>query len=204
MEHFEYNTSLDLIMGYEDHGNNRRSKALANGSQTKSEVLASLMEEVLQQCFMAGLHVIAIVCDMGAIHTIYTIFDPPHLLKATRNLLINHDFVIPVRYDSDKFYGTASWVHIKNAYQHSKGAILHRPLNKLTEDHICPQGAKKMKVKLAAQVMSLSLAVYVEEGCRSGWLPQGALATSAFLGTIDDLFDSMNGGGQMAYYISLS
>ncbi|KAG8229254.1 hypothetical protein J437_LFUL007178 [Ladona fulva] len=143
---------------------------------------------------MAGLRVIAIVCDMGA-----------NNVKAIRPMgsSIMHPFIkfqSHTIYTLDTFYGTASWVHIQDAYQFAKGAILNGPLAKLTEDHMCPQGAKKMKVKLAAQVMSRALATYVEDGCRSGWLPQGALATSAFLRTMDDLFDSMNGGRQRDSY----
>ncbi|KAG8232368.1 hypothetical protein J437_LFUL008836 [Ladona fulva] len=230
------------MIGFEDHGHMRRSNILASlvfmvcgvlkkwkqpiafyfSSKTKSEVIVSLMEAVLQQCHEAGLRVIATVCDMGANNvkairsmgssishpfitfnnqTIFTIFDPPHLLKATRNLFMIHDFILPVQAATlGSFQGTASWAHVEGAYSHSKGALLHRPLNRLTDDHVNPQGAKKMKVKLAAQVFSRSLAVYIEEGYRSGWLPSGVLATSAFVGFIDELFDSMNGRAQKNAY----
>ncbi|KAG8238358.1 hypothetical protein J437_LFUL018126 [Ladona fulva] len=85
------------------------------GLQTKSEVIVSLMEVVLQQCHEAGLRVIATVGanNIKAIRsigssishpfvtfnnqTIFTIFDPPHLLKATRNIFMIHDFILPVQ-----------------------------------------------------------------------------------------------------------
>ncbi|KAG8232050.1 hypothetical protein J437_LFUL014426 [Ladona fulva] len=184
MEHCDYNASLDLIVGFEDYGCNRRSKCLAkyallfmvcgvlrkwkqpiafyfSASQTKSEMIVSLMEEVLQQCHEAGLHVIATVCDMGTNNvkamrsmgssithpfinfnnqTIFTIFDPPHLIKGTRNLLMAHDFMVPIPLKESVILGMPSWSHIQDAHKHAAEATLFNPIHRITEEHVNPQG----------------------------------------------------------------
>ncbi|KAG8239883.1 hypothetical protein J437_LFUL019493 [Ladona fulva] len=59
--HLDYRAKPDLIVGFEDHGFLGRSWS----SRTKSEVLITLMEEVLWQSHKTGLYVSAVVCDMG-------------------------------------------------------------------------------------------------------------------------------------------
>ncbi|KAG8228865.1 hypothetical protein J437_LFUL007601 [Ladona fulva] len=132
--HLDYRAKPDLIVGFEDQGFLGRSWRYAkyalvfmvlgllqklkqpiavffSSSPTKSEVLITLMEEVLRRCHKAGLYVSAVVCDMGdnyvktlktmgatigkpwILHEgqeIVTVFDPPHLLKSTRYLLQKH------------------------------------------------------------------------------------------------------------------
>jgi hypothetical protein len=77
---------------------------------TKGEMLLDFLMEILDACHNAGLVVVATVCDMGASNVralkllgvsenkpffrfrnqeIAAIFDPPHLLKRTRNLFLN-------------------------------------------------------------------------------------------------------------------
>jgi len=79
---------------------------------TKAEMLVQFLKEVLDACQNVGLHVVATVCDMGTNnvkamkllgstgeepffqfqnHAIATIYDPPHLLKCTRNLFLKND-----------------------------------------------------------------------------------------------------------------
>ena len=79
---------------------------------TKAEMLVQFLNEVLGVCQNVGLHVIATVCDEGTNNVkamkllgsttsetffqfqnqaIATIYDPPHLLKCTRNLFLKYD-----------------------------------------------------------------------------------------------------------------
>ena len=79
---------------------------------TKTDLLKRFLEEVLGAYQDAGLHVVATVCDMGANNVralkllgatkrkpffkfqnqeIVTVYDPPHLLKCTRNLFLKYD-----------------------------------------------------------------------------------------------------------------
>ncbi|KAG8222115.1 hypothetical protein J437_LFUL002111 [Ladona fulva] len=57
-----------------------------------------------------------------------------------------------------------------------------------------------MKVNLATQIFSRSMAAYVEEGTCSQWLPEGTFSTAWFLGFMDELFDSMNSDCKGAGY----
>ena len=84
---------------------------LSRGS-TKAEMLVQFLNEVLGACQNVGLHVLATVCDMGTNNVkamkllgsttsepfiqfqnqaFATIYDPPHLLKCTRNLFLKYD-----------------------------------------------------------------------------------------------------------------
>jgi len=80
-------------------------------SITKGEMLVNFLMEVLDACHSAGLVVVATVCDLGAniVKALkqlcvsqktpflkfrdqeVAVFDPPHPLKCTRNLLLKHD-----------------------------------------------------------------------------------------------------------------
>ena len=84
---------------------------LSRGS-TKAEMFVQFLKEVLGACQNVGLHVVATVCDMGTNNVkamkllgstrsepffqfqdqaIAKIYDPPHLLKCTRNLFLKYD-----------------------------------------------------------------------------------------------------------------
>jgi hypothetical protein len=97
-------------------------------------MLVNFLKEVLGACFNAGLHVVATVCDMGANNVsalkkglcvseetpffkfgdqeIAVVFDPPHLLKCTRNLFLKHDVMnvgLGVVVNGQPLTGTAKW-----------------------------------------------------------------------------------------------
>ena len=84
---------------------------------------------------------------------IVTVYDPPHLLKCTRNLFFKYD----VQFESELMHNqlplTAKWEHIVNVYELDKQNIVSLLL-KLTKEHVAPVGQYAMKVSLAAQVMS--------------------------------------------------
>ena len=80
--------------------------------RTKAEILVQFLCEVLGACQNVGLHVVASVCDVGTNNVKAmqllgsirsepffhfqnqanaTIYDPPHLLKYTRNLFLKYE-----------------------------------------------------------------------------------------------------------------
>lgn len=110
-------------------------------------------------------------------------FDTPHLVKAVRNMLLKYDFVL-----DDEII---SWKYIKQFYERDKKFSI-RAAPKLTDSHIFPTIFQKMKVKLATQVFSATVAASLNVYIRLGALPQEAAPTSQFIDKIDKLFDLMN------------
>jgi hypothetical protein len=156
---------------------------LVHGS-TKGEMLVNFLMEVLDACYNAGAVVVATVCDMGANNVkalkqlgvsedtpffrfqnqeIAAVFDPPHLLKCTRNLFQTHD-VANVEYEitvnGERLIGTAKWEDILKLYEFDKCLVYHL-LPKVTDSHVKPGAQSKRKVNPAAQVMSSKVAAYV-------------------------------------------
>jgi hypothetical protein len=141
---------------------------------TKANLLVRFLKEVLGACQNAGLHVVATVCDMGANNIkalqllcatrrkpffkfqnreIVTVYDPPHLLKCTRNLFRKYDVQFESECMPSQLPVTAKWEHIVNVYEWDKRNIV-RICYKLTDAHLVPAAQDAMKVSLAAQVMS--------------------------------------------------
>ncbi|KAG8236081.1 hypothetical protein J437_LFUL016483 [Ladona fulva] len=116
--------------------------AFFSGSPTNAERLKQIIELVLGECSKAGLQIIGTICDMGSnnVKTLklmgstsdrplinhagqdfITIFDPPHLLKSTRNLFLRHDVRFPVEVaveeSSVEVPGIAKWRDIREAFE---------------------------------------------------------------------------------------
>lgn len=113
-----------------------------------------------------GLNPVAVICDQGPSNIgllkqlnitpesplfivdnteIYFFFDPPHLLKSTRNNLMKYIF---------KFNGKcAEWKHILRLYQYFEDKP-YSPICKLTPIHLHPNNFEKMRVKYAAHIFS--------------------------------------------------
>ena len=154
---------------------------LVHGS-TKGEMLVNFLKEVLDACRDAGLEVVATVCDMAANNVkalkllgvseetpffrfrdqeIAAIFDPPHLLKCTRNLFLKHNVAnveCEITVNGERLTGTAKWDDILKLYEVEKRNV-YRLLPKVTERHIKPSGQDTGY--LAAQVMSSTVAAAV-------------------------------------------
>lgn len=79
-------------------------------------------------------------------HELFLFYDPPHLLKGIRNNFLSKDIL----YDGKR----ASWNDILYVYDLDSKSGHTRALPKLTADHVDPKKIKKMKVKVAAQVLS--------------------------------------------------
>lgn len=114
----------------------------------------------------------------------YIIFDPPHLIKNVRNNLCKHDFI-----NGDEKY---SWVDIRKFLDFDK--IQHiRMAPKLSDKHLNLPAFSTMKVKLATQVLSHSVATGISSLASAGYLPVTALKTAAFVEDIDSLtFSTQN------------
>lgn len=114
---------------------------------------------------------------------VYYLFDTPHLLKSTRNNFLVHQFKIDE--------GLTSKEHLITLYNLDKGKSF-RFMHKITDMHLNPTSFKKMKVSLAAQLLSNSVATSLMMGIASGHLPQSATTTATFIENMDKLFDMLN------------
>ncbi|KAL0811822.1 hypothetical protein ABMA28_009250 [Loxostege sticticalis] len=111
---------------------------------------------------------------------IITFPDPPHLLKCFRNLFMTYDV---------KLLSFASWKHIEQFIEldNSNPHFVFAP-----KHHIQPNGKEKMRVKLAAQIFSHSVAMGIYSKASTNELPAGAVATATFLEHFNNLFDLLN------------
>jgi len=92
---------------------------------------------------------------------IVPLYDPPHLIKGTRNNLLTKDLIIS--WKDNKPDKIASWDVIKTAWIMDRKINTIRPnLKKLTAEHIIEDKIKKMRVKNATQVLSGTMASVIE------------------------------------------
>lgn len=171
--------------------------------------LKTIVVSCIEKLQAINLDVLATVCDQGSNNIslfnelglspektsfkvqnrdVHFMFDPPHLLKALRNNLMNHK----LEYERENFgIVTAEWKYINDFYEIDKG-IEPRVAPKLTKNHINPVGRSKMKVKLASQALSTSVAAGISLLGSVGKFDEAAAHTAFFISTIDKLFDSFN------------
>lgn len=111
------------------------------------------------------------------------LFDPPHLLKSTRNMFFKHNFSIDDELTDNKyiiqFYNEDSKLNLRLA-------------PKLTHAHINPGPFEKMRVYLAAQVFSESVAAGMNTHLELGKLPLESKCTIDVIDKMDKLFDIFN------------
>ena len=126
---------------------------------------------------------------------IFAFYDMPHLLKSVRNNLKNYNiqFIEVKDGNQQKNVMTASWKDIEEFYKEdTKEDNKYRCAPKLTDNHIYARGLSSMKVKLAAQIFSHTVAAGLSLSVRGGLLPATASGTAEFVGCMNNLFDSMN------------
>ncbi|CAK1597698.1 unnamed protein product [Parnassius mnemosyne] len=176
--------------------------------------LAVLIKEVLNQCFQAGINISATVCDMDGVNRralsilganvqqpyftlhnkeIVTLFDTPHLLKCFRNLFMKYDIQCRTNISSGTEVGTgvAKWSHIKEFFDVDKNPnFVFAPA--LTKEHLNPNPKQKMRVKLAAQVLSHTVAAGIYVKIANGALTAEAAVTANVVSNMDKLFDCLN------------
>ena len=166
------------------------------------ELLLTLLYRALDILGEIGLKVKAIISDQGSnfvklttdlgvsatcptfthkSKTYHYIFDVPHLLKSVRNNLFKYH----ISFEDNK---TAQWRDIVKFYDVKKKRFRLAP--KLTQKHIQLPAFSKMKVKLAAQVLSRTVAAALETHVQTDG--SSGSETAEFLMKFDQLFDCMN------------
>lgn len=110
-------------------------------------------------------------------------YDSPHLLKSARNNFIKYSFEVDGQ--------SSSFAHIRTLYN----CFADQPYTsvcKLTPSHINPNTWEKMNVRLAAQVLSSSVASSLKILIKYQELPVEAKGTLKIVETFDKLFDMLN------------
>ncbi|CAB4003821.1 Hypothetical predicted protein [Paramuricea clavata] len=116
---------------------------------------------------------------------IFFFADIPHLMKTARNCLYNSGSGSHSRLMwNDGQY--LLFRHIADIFYRDQAVVLH-VLLKLTLEHIVLTSFSKMKVKLATQVLSRSVALALEESGNSE-----VLGTAEFCRMMNDFFDCTN------------
>ena len=119
----------------------------------------------------------------GLDHPVHVVYDVPHLLKSVRNNFIRYN----IKIDGC----VASWEHVDKFYQLDKASPV-RLAPRLTDRHIEVSNVLKMRVCLAAQVLSHSLAAGLRTRVLTNELNAEVLHTAAFVEKMDNLFDLLN------------
>ncbi|KXZ75664.1 Transposable element P transposase-like Protein [Tribolium castaneum] len=180
---------LNIVASVCDMGSNN-IKAI-NALLDHSKRVRASEDDVVQD------NVIRVPLPDNQYQEVIPLFDPPHLLKAFRNGLLERDcqFTYVVRGQQKR--GVAKWAYIQRVVKidREKNRVF-RLLPKISAQHVDKFKIRKMKVKLAAQVLSQRVAAVINEFARpeTGRLPPDAYYTAKLLLEIDQIFDSVNGG----------
>uniref|UniRef100_A0A1I8HKK7 CCHC-type domain-containing protein n=3 Tax=Macrostomum lignano TaxID=282301 RepID=A0A1I8HKK7_9PLAT len=164
------------------------------------------IDECLTASHKAGIKVVALVADQESTQwahlsrradtanpflrhpvtgePVYVIVDIPHCLKNARNALMKND----IKFNECKL---AKWQHLIQFYQNDSGPSL-RLASKLTDAHFSLALGQKMKVSLAAQVLSHSVASGIRTLVHHNELSEDALQTAEFAKRLNDIFDMLN------------
>ena len=192
-----------MARGIMDNWKQPLSYHLVHGACDSSKVKEKLLETI-DKVQSIGLKVVAVISDLGSnfqkfvkelsvtptkpwfLHKgvkILYLFDPPHIIKAVRNNLINYEF----HYDGK----VASWKDIEALYKRDSELTI-RCCPKLSDNHIHPNGFKKMKVKYATQVLSHTVSAAILTSVSLGALPTSAAGTAELISKFDLIFDCLN------------
>lgn len=169
--------------------------------------LTKMLLENISVATSIGLNINVTICDQGSnnrscyknlnvttdepffIHEnklVVGIFDGCHLIKSLRNTQL--------KYDLETLDGVVSFGPIRSLYTLDSNSVT-KMCPKLTEAHIFPNSFQKMRVKLATQVYSRSVAVGLKtlvELDKITSSPEIATSTANFIEKIDKLFDCLN------------
>ena len=176
---------------------------LVNGG-CPTDTMEDIVKEAIDKLECIGLNVVVVMSDQGSnfyslaqrlkvtpeepwfTHNgrkIFLMFDPPHLIKSVRNNLMKYS----LRFGEH----AASWKDVEAVYARDS-ALPIRSVPKLTEKHIRPNNFQKMKVKLATQVLSHTVAATICMYVSVGALPSSAMGTAEFIEKFDSIFDCVN------------
>lgn len=149
-----------------------------------ADILKNYLEVVISVTQnIADLDVVATICDMGSSNVkalremgsslenpyilfnekrIYTIFDPPHLLKCTVSLFRKHNVCLPVTIAGGIAIMEAKFSDIVKAHEiDKKSPLVFRAMHKIKDMHLAPVMRYAMKVHIAAQVMSRTVSAFL-------------------------------------------
>uniref|UniRef100_A0A146L106 Transposable element P transposase n=1 Tax=Lygus hesperus TaxID=30085 RepID=A0A146L106_LYGHE len=171
---------------------------------------ATCIHEAVYQCLdqltSAGLRIKLLICDQGAKNRsvvkrmgitaempyfmfqekqIFFMWDSPHLIKSMRNNLLTYNYKWKT--------GVAKWEHINETVKCDDPLRL-RLLPKVNIGHVDfkKNSFKKMKVKLATQVLSRSMSTALLVLQMKGILPADSVHTAECVQDLNDLFDCFN------------
>ena len=166
------------------------------------KTLKVLVDNCLEKVENTGLVIKILICDQGSNNRslfknisksktsftfnnreIYLMYDPPHLLKSIRNNLMKHGFAIGKE--------EIKWEHVVNFYEFDSSLAI-RMAPKLSHKHIHLPPFSKMRVNLAAQVLSHTVAAGISTLVKLNQLPQEAISTASFIENFDELFNAFN------------
>lgn len=130
---------------------------------------------------VAGVDVVATICDMGSTNVktlkqmgssiehpyitidtkrIFTMFDPPHLLKCT--VFRKHNVLLPVDVAGTQQIIEARFADVVKAHEIDQSSpLVFRAMHKIKATHLAPKMQSTMKVNIAAQVMSHTVAAFL-------------------------------------------
>ncbi|XP_029160751.1 uncharacterized protein LOC114932624 isoform X2 [Nylanderia fulva] len=114
---------------------------------------------------------------------IFYVFDVPRLIRATRNIFMNHEL-----HFRDK---RASWKDIELLFR--RDSQMRLPLvPKLSVAHLEPNKYQKTETKYAVQIFSSSMAAGLSAHIASGEFPLKVIGTMELVYLFDQLFDILN------------
>lgn len=167
-------------------------------------LLKCLLSQCVDKLIQIGLKVKAVICDQGSNNRkaieglgvtesrpyfchnqnkIYVLYDPPHLLKNTRNNLKKTGYLVN-EHDIE-------WGYIEEFFHlDSKNSVRMAP--KLTRKHLRLSGFSALRVRLATQVLSHSVAAGISTMVTLQALPEEATHTALFVERMDQLFNAFN------------
>jgi hypothetical protein len=180
-----------------------------SSNQAPGTILKQLIDCAIKQLQAIGVEVVATVCDQASSNVkamrllgataeapfflcggqkVAVFFDIPHMGKRVAASFRRHD----LEFAPGK---VASIQHIKTMYEISKQLRGTRLAHKLTYLHIFAKNRNSMRVYLALQLLSHSVAssIYTLVARNLG-LPPAATFTAEWIDVFDQLIDSFNGG----------
>lgn len=136
----------------------------SNNVKALKTLLADTKKKYIQRGQILEDNIFEIEIDENTSKKVIPLFDTPHLLKGIRNSLLNND--IEFKINGKKI--VAKWSDIERTWQLDNHSVELRTLPKLTKFHVDKKQIKKMKVSIAAQTLSRSVAAVINLLAKGG------------------------------------
>ena len=118
---------------------------------------------------------------------IFYMFDPPHDIKACRNNFMENNIFVN--------NNLIDWKWVQKTYEYDQNNLHYKLVPKLGVNHITPNNFQKMRVYLAVQVLSNTMASAIRTHVQLKNFTEDALHTATFIEYMDGLFDIFNSSG---------